>query len=139
MCLPCVHILWTLQYTSRVLRGESSVCVICLKYGMTIIIIIIISLGKNMTIVYFKHITHTVLIITHYTRMDYVIIPKPIFQAMNSLGVTVLTFLRRFFAVFAQPVVTTELYKSVVATTTAVVALQDVAVRRVADYQPLPS
>ena len=75
--LPCVHILWTLQYTRRVvLRGQSSVGVICLKYGIIILIIIIISLGKSIIIVYFKHITHTVLIIAQNSRMGYVIIPK---------------------------------------------------------------
>ena len=35
---------------------ENNLCVICLKYGIIILIIIIISLGKTIIIVYFKHI-----------------------------------------------------------------------------------
>ena len=46
------------------LRGESSVCVICLNYGIIILIIIIIGRWKYIVIAYFKHTTRTVLIIS---------------------------------------------------------------------------
>ena len=63
--------------TSRVpVEGKSSVCLICMKYRIIILIIIIISLDKILSS-YISHITRTVVIITHYKRMGYVIIPKP--------------------------------------------------------------
>ena len=52
--------------------------------------------GSNIIIVYFKHITHTVVIITDYKRMGYVIIPKP---NLFELVVAILTYkllFRRF-------------------------------------------
>ena len=119
------------------LRGASSVSVICLNYGIIILISIIIGLWKYIVITYFKHTTRTVLIITHYTRKGCAIIPKPNCQAVNSRC-------RRFdfspspfrhFGSIYDSIATTDLYKSVVATMTAVVAIQDVAVRRVADHQ----
>ena len=42
--------------------------VICLKYGIMILLNIIINMGKSIIIVNFKHITHTVLIIAQYTH-----------------------------------------------------------------------
>ena len=50
------------------LRGKSSVCVMCLK---------------SRIMIYFKHITHTVVIITHYKCKGSVIISNQIFQAVN--------------------------------------------------------
>ena len=44
------------------MSGESSVCVMCLKYRI---------------IIYFKHITRTAVIIADYKCMGYVIIPGP--------------------------------------------------------------
>ena len=45
--------------TSRVaIEGKSSVCLICTKYRIIILNIIIISLGQNIIIAYCKHITH---------------------------------------------------------------------------------
>ena len=90
-------------------------CVICLNYGIIILIIIIIGRWKYIVIAYFKHTTRTVLIITHYTRKGYVIIPKPNCQ-------TVYSRCRRFdfspspFRHLAKSIATTDLYKSVVAT-----------------------
>ena len=49
-----------------------------------ILIIIIMSLSQNIIIVYFKHITHTVVIITHSKRMGYVIILKPSHAGTNA-------------------------------------------------------
>ena len=46
-------------------------CVISLKYYLHY------QPGSNIIIVYLKQITYTVVIITHYKRMCYVIIPKP--------------------------------------------------------------
>ena len=40
--------------------------------------------GLNIIIVYFKHITHTVVITTHYKRMGYVIIPEPYFSSREA-------------------------------------------------------
>ena len=48
----------------------------CLKYGIIILIIIIILLGQIL-LSSISNITHTVVIITHYNFMGYVIIPKP--------------------------------------------------------------
>ena len=52
-CVP------SLTHIRRVpVEGKSSVCLICMKYRIIILIIVIISLGKNIIIVYCKHITH---------------------------------------------------------------------------------
>ena len=52
-------------------------CVMCLKYRVIILIIIVISLGQILLSYkpYIKHMTHSVVIITHYNkRTGYIII-----------------------------------------------------------------
>ena len=80
-------------------------CVVCLKYSIIILINILpFSASDKIIIVYFKHITHTVVIITHYRRMGYIIIPKPNCWRRESIN----SCRRRFdffrFAVLAQSV-----------------------------------
>ena len=57
-------------------EGKSSVCVMCLKYRIIILITIIISLGQIL-LSYIPNTPHTVVIIAHHKRIGYVIIPTP--------------------------------------------------------------
>ena len=74
-----VDIIIIIIITSRVpVEGKSSVCVICIKYRIIILIIIIISLGQILlSYISNTSYTHTVVIITRYKSMGYVIIHKP--------------------------------------------------------------
>ena len=102
-------------------EGKSSVCVMCLKHRIIILIIIIISLGEIIFcfVQFEKHHTRTVVIITHYNRIGHVLILKPNFSSHEIINSRCRRFDLLLFAVLAQ---------SVAATVTAVVAVQVVAV-----------
>ena len=71
----------------------------CLKYRIVVLIMIIFQTGSNIIIVYFKHITDIVVIITHYKRIGYVIIPKPHFS--GSEGICILWLSLSQFVAFS--------------------------------------
>ena len=75
---------------------------------------------SNIIIVYFKHITHIVVIITSYKCKGYVIIPKPTFSDLVGINNRCCRFDLLLFAILAQSVaaLTTVVAVEVVAVTT---------------------
>ena len=110
---------WLLEILAwHSLRIKSSECVMCLKFRIMILIRIIISLVNYYCRIFQKHHAYTVVIISHYKRRGYVIIPKPYFSGRIGINSRCRRFDLLLFAFLAQ----------YVTAMTTVVAVQVVAI-----------